>query len=62
MPREEGWSIVQMNGWYVQKVGVILHMVELKNCQTYCNKTLLIMAVEKGEDINWASVFPRFEA
>jgi len=34
-------------------------MVQLKNHQTYYNKTitLLIIAVEKGEDINWARVF-----
>jgi hypothetical protein len=34
-------------------------MVQLKNHQTYYSKTitLLIIALEKGEDINWARVF-----
>jgi hypothetical protein len=48
-----------MKGRYIQRVGIILQMVQLKNYQTYYNKmiALLIVATEKGEDIKWANVF-----
>jgi hypothetical protein len=55
----EGWSFMKMKGRYVQRVGAILQMVQLKNHQTYYSKmvTLLIVAMEKGENINGAGVF-----
>jgi hypothetical protein len=59
IPRKEGCSVVKMKGRYIQRVGAILQMVQLKNRQTYCNNTiaLLIVIIEKGEDINWTRVF-----
>ncbi len=50
---------MKMKGRYVQRVGAILQMVQLKNHQTYYSKmvTLLIVAMEKGENINGAGVF-----
>ncbi len=47
-----------MNGRYVQKVGTILQMAQLKNCKTYYSKTiaLFIMEAKNDKEVNWVGM------